>query len=92
MLIDKLIQLQNILGDDTSHFSDSFVNKFETLNVVCIMQLQGEILQEEITKISPNRRRRVLMGISFLTFGGCKLCTRGKDATRNHYQYTALEC
>ena len=56
------------------------------------MQLQGEILQEEITNISPNRRRRVLMGISFLTFGGCKLCTRGKDATRNHYQYTALEC
>lgn len=92
MLIDKLIQLQNILGDDTSHFSDSFVNKFETLNVVCIIQLQGEILQEEITKISPKRRRRVLMGISFLTFGGCKLCTRGKDATRNHYQYTALEC
>lgn len=56
------------------------------------MQLQGEILQEEITNISPNRRRRVLMGISFLKFGGCKLCTRGKDAIRNHYQYTALEC
>lgn len=56
------------------------------------MQLQGEILQEEITNISPNRQRRVLICISFLTFGGCKLCTRGKDATRNHYQYTALAC